>query len=76
MYICVEPSDVTDPKERYFGDKIDASKGNEDTLYVCTRAQQNFNENIPLALVVAALAELNGADRYFTQLPLAAMKAK
>lgn len=50
-------------KKSYMGDTIDASKGNEDPLYVCTRAQQNFNENIPLALIIAALAELNGAER-------------
>jgi uncharacterized membrane protein YecN with MAPEG domain len=45
------------------GDTTDASKGSEDPLYVCSRAQQNFNENIPLTLIIAALAELNGADR-------------
>lgn len=50
--------------ETYMGDSTDKTKGTEDPLYVRTRAQQNFNENIPLALVIAALAELNGANRY------------
>lgn len=45
------------------GDKSDSTKGNTDPLYVATRAQLNFTENIPLALVVALLAELNGANR-------------
>jgi uncharacterized membrane protein YecN with MAPEG domain len=45
------------------GDSTDASRGVEDPLYVRTRAQQNFNENIPLTLIIAGLAELNGANR-------------
>ncbi|KAF2444245.1 hypothetical protein P171DRAFT_432302 [Karstenula rhodostoma CBS 690.94] len=59
----------------YFGDTIDASKGTEDSLYVCTRAQQNFNENIPLTLIIAALAELNGADRKYVNYFLGAILA-
>jgi uncharacterized membrane protein YecN with MAPEG domain len=45
------------------GDKTDSTKGTTDPLYVSTRAQLNFAENVPLALVVSMLAELNGADR-------------
>ncbi|KAI0379821.1 membrane-associated, eicosanoid/glutathione metabolism protein [Hypomontagnella monticulosa] len=33
-----------------------------DPLLQATRAQQNFNEYVPLALFLAATAELNGAD--------------
>lgn len=40
-----------------------AEKGTSDPLYTSTRAQLNFAENVPLALVVALVAELNGADR-------------
>ena len=46
------------------GDNTSADKNLEDPLYVASRAQKNFNENIPLALIIAALAELNGANRY------------
>ena len=45
------------------GDKSDDSKGTSDPLYVATRAQLNFAENVPLALGIALLAELNGANR-------------
>jgi uncharacterized membrane protein YecN with MAPEG domain len=45
------------------GDKADESKGTKDALYVATRAQLNFAENVPLVLGVALLAELNGANR-------------
>lgn len=45
------------------GDKTDESKGTDDPLFVATRAQANFSENVPLALAVALLAELNGANR-------------
>jgi uncharacterized membrane protein YecN with MAPEG domain len=45
------------------GDKTDSTKGNDDPLYVASRAQLNFSENVPLVLAVALLAELNGANR-------------
>jgi uncharacterized membrane protein YecN with MAPEG domain len=45
------------------GDKSDNSQGTTDPLYVATRAQLNFTENVPLVLGVALLAELNGANR-------------
>ncbi|EXJ92468.1 hypothetical protein A1O3_01019 [Capronia epimyces CBS 606.96] len=34
-----------------------------DQLLIATRAHANFVENVPLALLVAALVELNGGDR-------------
>ncbi|KAL8785107.1 MAG: hypothetical protein Q9195_008779 [Heterodermia aff. obscurata] len=52
--------------EKYFGDRIDPDGDNHenaDPLFIDTRAQANFLENIPLALLFAAVAELNGADR-------------
>jgi len=45
------------------GDKADETKGSKDPLYVATRAQANFSENVPIVLAVALLAELNGANR-------------
>ena len=45
------------------GDTMDSSKGTKDPLYVASRAQLNFAENVPLVLGVALLAELNGANR-------------
>jgi uncharacterized membrane protein YecN with MAPEG domain len=45
------------------GDKSDSAQGTKDPLYVATRAQVNFAENVPLVLAVALLAELNGANR-------------
>lgn len=46
------------------GDSTDTTKDVKDPLYVATRAQLNFAENVPLALAIALLAELNGANRY------------
>ncbi|CAF9908893.1 MAG: hypothetical protein HETSPECPRED_008761 [Heterodermia speciosa] len=52
--------------EKYFGDRI-APDGdnpeNPDPLLVDIRAQANFLENVPIALLFSAIAELNGADR-------------
>lgn len=48
---------------RYLGDTSDATEGFTNPLYIATRAQLNFAENVPLALAIALLAELNGADR-------------
>lgn len=48
----------------FIGDKTkDSQGGAEDPLYVSTRAQLNFAENVPLILGIALLAELNGANR-------------
>jgi|TARA_R110002003_G_scaffold115_1_gene9921 uncharacterized membrane protein YecN with MAPEG domain len=51
------------------GDTADSTKGTKDPLYVASRAQLNFAENVPLVLAVALLAELNGANRsdYFIE---------
>jgi uncharacterized membrane protein YecN with MAPEG domain len=46
---------------RYMGDN--SAKGTQDPLYVASRAQINFAENVPLVLAVSLLAELNGANR-------------
>ncbi|KAF2827434.1 hypothetical protein CC86DRAFT_290924 [Ophiobolus disseminans] len=61
--------------ETYMGDKADETKGSKDLLYVATRAHSNFTENVPLVLVVALLAELNGANRTFINSALGALFA-
>ena len=48
---------------RPMGHESDKTKGAKDPLYVASRAQANFSENVPLVLAVALLAELNGANR-------------
>ena len=34
-----------------------------DPLFVATHSHANFVENVPMALMLAGLAELNGGDR-------------
>jgi uncharacterized membrane protein YecN with MAPEG domain len=46
-----------------------SEKGASDPLYLATRAQMNFTENVPLALAIALLAELNGANKYVNNKP-------
>jgi uncharacterized membrane protein YecN with MAPEG domain len=53
----------TDTLGRFMGDQTESGRGTQDPLYVATRAQLNFSENVPLVLAVALLAELNGANR-------------
>lgn len=48
---------------RFMGDTTDAKQGVKDPLYIASRAQLNFQENVPLVMAVALLAELNGANR-------------
>ncbi|PVH92661.1 hypothetical protein DM02DRAFT_635173 [Periconia macrospinosa] len=57
------------------GDKVDTTQGTADPLYVATRAQLNFNENVPLVLVVSLLAELNGVPRKTINYALATLFA-
>ncbi|KAI4922255.1 hypothetical protein J4E90_000683 [Alternaria incomplexa] len=59
----------------FMGDKSDESKGTTDPLYVASRAQLNFTENVPLVLGIALLAELNGANRSYINYALGALFA-
>jgi len=61
--------------ETYVGDATDSTKGSKDALYVASRAQLNFAENVPLVLVVALLAELNGARRSYISYALGGLFA-
>jgi hypothetical protein len=57
-------SSFTNDGPSFLGDKSDSSKeAGADPLYVASRAQLNFAENVPLVLGIALLAELNGANR-------------
>ena len=52
--------------KRMLGDTVGAANpdsADPDPLYLATRAHANFLENVPLALIFAGVAELNGADR-------------
>lgn len=48
------------------GDRLsDSSTPESDTLYLASRSHANFLENVPLAFIFAAVAELNGANRKY-----------
>ncbi|KAI0481088.1 membrane-associated, eicosanoid/glutathione metabolism protein [Xylariaceae sp. FL0804] len=53
--------------EAYLGDSLtdstDPAARKNDKLFLATRCHQNFIENVPLALALAAVAELNGGNR-------------
>ncbi|KAL9102826.1 MAG: hypothetical protein Q9163_002075 [Psora crenata] len=52
--------------EKYFGDRATegpATADDPDPLQLDSRAQANFLEYVPLAFTLAAIAELNGANR-------------
>ncbi|KAF2000322.1 hypothetical protein P154DRAFT_522528 [Amniculicola lignicola CBS 123094] len=59
----------------YMGDNSSPSKSTSDPLYKSSRCQVNFIENVPLALMVALLAELNGANRTYINYGLGALFA-
>jgi hypothetical protein len=52
------------PLYSFLGDSSNGKRDGKDPLYVAIRSQGNFLETVPLALTIALLAELNGADRY------------
>jgi uncharacterized membrane protein YecN with MAPEG domain len=65
--------------EHYFGDHLSTDKpsGKEhskpDPLHLASRAHQNFIENVPYALILAAAAEINGGSRKVINYSLAAL---
>jgi len=48
--------------KKYMGEALDTPSAT-DPLYLDKRAHNNFLENVPLAFVLAAVAELNGGNR-------------
>ncbi|KAI1100406.1 membrane-associated, eicosanoid/glutathione metabolism protein [Jackrogersella minutella] len=49
--------------KQYLGDNSSKAGDTNNPLYLASRCHQNFIENVPLALVLAAFAELNGGNR-------------
>ena len=45
------------------GDKPQSATGESDDLLVANRSHANFCENVPLALLMGAIVEMNGGDR-------------
>ena len=50
-----------------------SSAGEDDALLVACRAQGNFNENVPLALLLAGFVEANGGSKKVLTWALAAL---
>ncbi|MCJ1482074.1 hypothetical protein MMC06_002236 [Schaereria dolodes] len=66
--------------KKFLGDRSEPSSSPDeqtspDALYLATRAHGNFIENVPLAFILAAIAELNGADRKWLNYAMAALLA-
>lgn len=49
-------------QKKYMGEALD-TPSDSDPLYLDKRAHENFLENVPLAFIIAAVAELNGGNR-------------
>ncbi|KAI0386100.1 membrane-associated, eicosanoid/glutathione metabolism protein [Hypomontagnella monticulosa] len=49
--------------KHYVGDNSSKDNDLSNPLYLAGRCHQNFIENVPLALILAAFAELNGGNR-------------
>ncbi|KAI1469349.1 MAPEG family-domain-containing protein [Daldinia caldariorum] len=47
----------------YIGDNSSKNNDLNNKLYLASRCHQNFTENVPIALIIAAFAELNGANQ-------------
>ncbi|KAI2470424.1 membrane-associated, eicosanoid/glutathione metabolism protein [Annulohypoxylon bovei var. microspora] len=61
--------------KQYLGDNSSKDGDLNNKLYLATRCHQNFIENVPLALVLAAFAELNGGNRKALTAALSALLA-
>lgn len=47
----------------YVGDNSSKNGDPNNKLYLASRCHQNFIENVPMVLIIAAFAELNGANQ-------------
>lgn len=70
--------------EYYLGDNSSEASGKEgagagsyktNKLFLASRCHQNFVENVPLAFILAAAAELNGGNRTYLTAALASLFA-
>ncbi|KAL8825220.1 MAG: hypothetical protein Q9170_007880 [Blastenia crenularia] len=67
---------------QYIGGRLNSSEKdntgdheNPDPLFLENRCLMNFLENVPLAFVLTAIAELNGGDRVYLNYAMAALFA-
>ncbi|KAL8863684.1 MAG: hypothetical protein Q9178_000367 [Gyalolechia marmorata] len=67
--------------KQWIGDKLSSEKNNTgnhenpDPLFLASRCHMNFLENVPLAFLLTAIAELNGANRSMLNYAMAALFA-
>ncbi|KAI1762501.1 membrane-associated, eicosanoid/glutathione metabolism protein [Hypoxylon sp. FL1150] len=61
--------------EQYLGDNSSKTGDLNNKLYLAGRCHQNFVENVPLGITLAALAELNGGNRKMITAALSALLA-
>ncbi|KAI9720865.1 MAG: hypothetical protein M1812_002704 [Candelaria pacifica] len=61
--------------EKYLGSSTSSNPSTDSTdpLYIATRSHINFLENVPLAFVFSAVAELNGGSRKWINYALGAL---
>ena len=59
--------------DRYVDSAESTSNDKPDLLLLDTRAHNNFIENVPLCFALAAIAELNGANRKVLNYAMAAL---
>ncbi|MCJ1248596.1 hypothetical protein MMC30_005814 [Trapelia coarctata] len=55
------------------GSAIDNEHSNPDPLQLAIRSHSNFTENVPLAMVLAVIVELNGGNRKWLNYGMAAL---
>ncbi|KAI2624023.1 membrane-associated, eicosanoid/glutathione metabolism protein [Hypomontagnella submonticulosa] len=61
--------------KQYIGDNSSKDNDLNNPLYLAGRCHQNFTENVPIALLLAAFAELNGGNRKGLTAALSALLA-
>jgi len=73
LFLSARVSQQRIEHEKYVGD--DAGKGSDkaDPLLVASSSHRNFVENVPTALLLASIVELNGGNRKVLNSVLAAL---
>ncbi|KAI9837436.1 MAG: hypothetical protein M1837_002958 [Sclerophora amabilis] len=64
--------------EKWMGDTLSDGTGSSkesDAMFIDSRAHANFLENVPLAFLLTAVAELNGGNRKALNIAMAALLA-
>ena len=78
FYLAVNVSNERVKADQMFGDKSGdvkeaATNSGQDPLLLAVRAHGNFMEHVPLAFVLATIAELNGASKKSLNIVLATL---